>query len=50
MSEISINFLASLSGWGDWFESRFVGNPQDRFSRVEAHIIIYSTIQAFPYS
>ena len=25
------NFLASLCSWGDWFESHFVGNPEDRF-------------------
>ena len=29
-------FLASLCSWGDWFESRFVGNPEDRFCRSEA--------------
>ena len=23
-----VNFLASLCSWGDWFESRFFGNPQ----------------------
>ena len=34
----NFNFLASLSGWGDWFESRFVGNPEDRFRRDEAQI------------
>ena len=28
-------FLASLCIWGDWFETRFVGNPEDRFSRDE---------------
>ena len=37
-SEI-FNFLAGLCSWGDWFESRFVGNPssEDRFCRDEAH-------------
>ena len=25
------NFLDSLCSWGDWFESHFVGNPEDRF-------------------
>ena len=29
------NFLAS---GGDWFESLFVGNPEDRFYRVKAHM------------
>ena len=27
------NFLAGLCSRGDWFESRFVRNPEDRFSR-----------------
>ena len=35
----NLNFLASLCSWGDWFETRFVGNPKDRFSRDEAHIM-----------
>ena len=35
----NIDILASLSIWGDWFESRFDGNPEDRFSRGEAHMI-----------
>ena len=32
-------FLASLCSWGDWFESRFVANPEDRFCRNEAHLV-----------
>ena len=32
------NFLASLCSWASWFESGFVANPEDRFSRDEAHI------------
>ena len=32
-------FLASLCSCADWFESHFVENPEDRFSRVEDHII-----------
>ena len=32
------NFLTSLCSWGDWFENRFVGNPEDRFSHDEAHL------------
>ena len=32
------HFLPSLCSWADWFESCFVGNPEDRFSRDEAHI------------
>ena len=35
----NFNFLASLCSWGDWFESRFVGTPEDRFSRGEAQIM-----------
>ena len=31
-------FLACLGSWGDWFETRFVRNPEDRFSRSEAHM------------
>ena len=33
----NFNFLTSLSSWGDCFETRFVGNPEDRFSRDDAH-------------
>ena len=33
---INFNSLASLCSWGDWFETRLVGNPEDRFSRDEA--------------
>ena len=32
------NILASPRSWADWFESYLVGNPEDRFSRYEAHI------------
>ena len=35
----NLNFQASLCSWVDWFETCFVGNPEDRFSRVEAQII-----------
>ena len=34
----NFNFPASLWSWRDWFETRFVGNPEDRFSRDEAHM------------
>ena len=33
------NFLASLCSLGNWFESRFVGNTENRFSSDEAYII-----------
>ena len=33
------NFLASLCSWAGWFESGFVGNSEDRFSRDEAQLI-----------
>ena len=36
----NFNFLACLCSWGDWFESHFVRNPEDRFCRVEAHILV----------
>ena len=29
-------FLASLFSRRDWFKTRFIGNPEDRFSRVVA--------------
>ena len=32
------NFLTSLCSCGDWFETRFDGNPEERFSRDEAHL------------
>ena len=37
-SEISI-FLASFCSWGEWFESHFVGHPEDRFCCDKAHIL-----------
>ena len=36
--ERNFNFLASLCRWGEQFESHFVGNPEDRFSRDEINI------------
>ena len=35
------NFLASLCSLGDWHESRFVRNPEDRFCRDEAKSCTY---------
>ena len=32
------NLLAGVRSWADWFESRFFGNPKDRFCRDKAHI------------
>ena len=29
----NFNLLASLCSWGDWFESHFVRNPEDRICR-----------------
>ena len=43
-SEISI-FLASLCSWGDWFETRFAGNPEDRFSHDRAHIVDFRVFE-----
>ena len=34
----NFNFLASLCSGAGWFESRFFGNPKDRFTLGEAHI------------
>ena len=31
----NFNILASLCSQGDWFESRFVRNPKDRFCHVQ---------------
>ena len=42
------SFLACLCSLEDWFESLFVGHPEDRFSHDEAHIMLltglYSTV------
>ena len=35
----NFNFLASLCSWAYWFESHFVWNPEDRFSRDGAQIV-----------
>ena len=37
----NINSLSSLCSWGDWFETRFDGNPEDRFSCDE---VIFLTV------
>ena len=34
----NLNFLASLCSWGDWLETSYIGNPEDRFCHMEAHI------------
>ena len=31
---------ASLCSLGDWFETRFVGNPKGRLSGDEAHLVV----------
>ena len=31
---------ASLCSLGDWSETRFIGNPEDRLSRDEAHLVV----------
>ena len=38
--QVNFKFLASLCSLGDWFETLFVGNPEDRFSRDEAQICL----------
>ena len=40
-------FLASHYGWGDWFETRFAGNPEDRFCRVEAQMLSLLNLVGF---
>ena len=45
-AKINFNFLASICSWTGWFESPFIGNPKDRLSRVEAHILRSSTFLA----
>ena len=37
----NFNLIASLCSWADWFMSRFVRNPKDRFCHDEAQIILY---------
>ena len=37
----SFNILASRCSWGDWFESCLDGNPEDSFSRDEAHMVCF---------
>ena len=39
-----INFLSSLFSRRDWFETRFVGNPEDRFSRVVACVALSTAL------
>ena len=31
---------ACLCSLGDWFDTRFVGNPKGRLSRDEAHLVV----------
>ena len=31
----NLNFIASLCSWGDWSETRFVGNPENRPDMTE---------------
>ena len=39
----NFNFLANLCGWGDWFDSGFVGNPEDKLCYNKAHIVVCKT-------
>ena len=32
------NFPANLCSYGDWFECLYVGNLEDKFCQVEAHV------------
>ena len=40
LPQVKFQFLAIPCSWGDWFETRFFGNPEVRFSRDEAHMIL----------
>ena len=40
------NFLSSLFSRRDWFETRFVRNPEDRFSRVVACVACSTNISS----
>ena len=40
--ERNFKFPANLCSRAGWFESHFVGNPKDRFSRVAARLLILS--------
>ena len=44
----NVNFLASLCSRGDWFESRLVGNPGDRYCRVEAQLLSTHLLSRYP--
>ena len=37
--QANFQFLTNLCSCGDWFESHFDGNPEDKFCPVEAYII-----------
>ena len=37
--QAEFQFSNGLCSWGDWFESCFVGNPEDWFCLIEAQII-----------
>ena len=41
------NCPASLCRLGDWFKPRFVGNPEDRFCRVDAQVRVVLLIRKF---
>ena len=40
ISKLATFKISVFCSWGDWFETRFVRNPEDRFSHDEAQIII----------
>ena len=35
---VAISEISSFCGWAGWFVSYLVANPEDRFSRDEAHL------------
>ena len=44
-----LKFLDSLCSGGDWFEPRFLKNPEDRFCHVKAHMVL-DYIDSLPLS
>ena len=40
----NFNILTILCSRGDWFESRFVGNPESRFGQMLGHFCFVTTV------
>ena len=46
----TFNYLASLCSRGDWFESRFFRNSEDRFCHGEAHLFYSPAFVSYSYT